>query len=223
MAWAHVQSVGAFTTAAGTTRALAYGSNVTAGNMLIAACIWIGGSATTATCALTDTIGNTWSPIAATLTTRSPGRGQLFYVPAFSASSAADTVTMTTSASVSERVIIVSEFSGLSGSLGSAPAAGNGSSTNPSINMTVDAIDSLVVGVCFTNSTASAGAGYTALGGAAVDGNVGEYRLPAGTGSQAVAFVQAVSAVWAIGSAEFLAAGGGGGATVKQLAALGVG
>lgn len=226
MAWGHVQSVGAFTTSSGTARALAYSSSVSAGNTLIAACAWIGGSATSATCALTDTLGLTWTPIPATLTTRSPGRAQIFYSPTI-APSGANTVTMTTSASVSERVIIIAEFSGLSGSLGSGGSggtAGNGSSTNPSINMAVDAIDSLLIGVAFSNSTADAGSGWTALGGANVDGNSGEYRLPAGTGTQTVNFTQAVSAVWAAGGAEFLAtSGGGGGTVVKPLADLGVG
>lgn len=218
--WAHVQSVGAFTASTGTTRAVTYGSNVTAGNLLIATCIWIGATATT--CALTDTAGNTWTGIAGSLGVRGNGRCQVFYAPA--GSSASNTVTMTTSANVSERVIIIGEFSGLSGSLGSSPTNNNGSSTNPSTNMTVDAASSLLIGACFSNSTADAGSGWTALGGANQDGNSGEYRTPAGTGSQAVSFTQPVSAVWAIGAAEFLAsAGGGGGTTVKQLAALGVG
>lgn len=221
MAATLVQSTAAFTAATGTTRAVAYGSNTTSGNTLVAVAIWIGASSGTATNALADSQGNTWSAIAASLSTRAPGRLQVYSAPC--GSSAANTVTMTVSASMSERVLFIGEVSGLTGSIGSAPLAANGSSTNPTANITCDAADSFLLGGLFTNSSATEGAGYTIFGGATQDGNVAEYRITGSAGPIAVAFVQAVSAVWAISAAEFLASGGGGGTTVKQLAALGVG
>lgn len=218
MAWAFVQGTGAFTASAGTTRALAYGSNVTSGNRLIAFCVWT--AAASATCALTDTQGNVWAGVAGSLATSVANRCQIFHAPA--GSSASDTVTMTTSVSTGERVIFLMEASGLSGSLGASPLAANGSSANPSANITIGAATSLLVGGCFTGGTAALGAGYSAIA-AVQDGNVGQYRLPAGTGAQAVPFVEAASNTWAISGVEFLISGGGGGTVVEQLSALGVG
>jgi hypothetical protein len=199
MAWAFVQSTGAFTTAAGTTRALAYTGNTVAGNRLIAGCIWTGSG--TATCALTDSQGNTWTPIANTLGTSSTNRVQIFHAPA--GSSAANTVTMTTSVSTAERVMMIGEFSGLSGSLGAAPINSSGSSANPSSNITVDSATSLLVGAMFSGGSATQGTGWT-LFTATQDGNAAEYRLPAGTGAQAVSWTM-TSTTWTMGAAEFLA------------------
>lgn len=216
MAWAHVQNTGTFAISAGTTLAQAYGSNVTSGNRLIAVCIWE--KTNTTTCALTDTQGNTWSAIAGTLATgNTVDRVQVFHTSA--GSTGANTVTMTTNVSTDVRVIMISEFSGLTGSLGASFVAASGTSANPSSNITVGAATSLILGGCLTSGSCTQGASYSLL--STQTGNTSEYRLPPGTGSLAVAFV-AASSNWAIGAAEFLA-GAGGATVVKNLAALGVG
>jgi hypothetical protein len=47
------------------------------------------------------------------------------------------------------------------------------------------------------------GTGFTLL--TTQDGNVGEYRIPAGTGTQALSFTEAASNDFAVFGAEFLA------------------
>jgi hypothetical protein len=203
VAWANVQSGGTFQATAGTTLALAYGSPVVAGNRLIAVCIWTAASGAATTCTVTDSQGNTWTAIPETLATSvNNRRSQIFHAPA--GSSTADTVTMTLAASVGERVICLTEVSGLSGSLGAAVVAATGTAANPTANITVGAASSLIVGGGFSASTATVGTGYSLI--AAPDGNIGEYRLPAGTGAQAVSFT-ATSAEYTLSGAEFLASG----------------
>lgn len=153
------------------------------------------------TCSVADTRGNTWAPVAASLATNGVGvaRTQIFHTP--SGSAGANTVTMTTTASMAERVIVVSEFAGLSGSLGASPLAASGNSVNPSANITITDASSLLVGGCFTGGSATQGAGYTLF--STQDGNVAEYRLPAGTGAQAVSFTEAAANEYAISGVEF--------------------
>lgn len=216
MAWAFVKGSGAFTSSAGTTRALAFGSNVAAGNRLIAVCVW---TSNTATCSVADSQGNSWAAVGASLATAgTTARAQVFHASA--GSSAACTVTMTTSVSTGERVIFICEVSGLSGSLGASPLAASGTSANPTANITIGATSSLLIGGCYTGGTAAVGSGFTQIA-AAQDGNVGEYRIPAGTGAQPVSFMQAGSALYAITGVEFLAAGAA--ATPRVLASTGVG
>lgn len=203
MSWANIQSTGTFNATAGTTLALAYGSNVTAGNRLIAVCIWSGGGTEVMTCAVTDSQGNTWAGVAGSLATAlSPSsRIQIFHAQASAA--AADTATMTVSGTAAERVIMLGEFSGLSGSLGASPLSATGTASNPTANITLDATTSLIVGGLFTAGTGAAGSGYTLL--SSQDGNIGEYRLPGGPGAQPVSFTEAGSALYAISGVEFLA------------------
>jgi hypothetical protein len=69
MAWAVVQNTGTFNATAGTTLAVAFGSNVTAGNRIIVLGLALGGSATTATLSATDTRSTPYTAIATTLAT----------------------------------------------------------------------------------------------------------------------------------------------------------
>lgn len=197
--WQIAQSAGAFTATSATTRALAYPAAVTAGNRLIAVCIWVGSS--TATCAVTDTQVNTWTGIAGTLATTSGAtlaRAQIFHTAA--GSTGANTVTMTTSVSTSERIIYVTEYTGLSGTLGAAPLAANGNAVNPTANITIDDAESLLIAGLFSAGTGTAGTGWADL--TAQDGNDAQYRLPAGQGVQPVSFTAAAN-IYAISAAEF--------------------
>lgn len=203
MAWANVQNGGTFNAAAGTTAVQAFGSNVVAGNLLIVFCVWV--SSTTATCAVTDSQGNTYTGIAATLATNSTqaSRSQIFVATA--GSSAADTVTMTTSASVGERVIAISEWTGLSGST-SAVLATSGATANPAANITsVSAATSLLAACSFTGGTETVGSGWTSI--ANGDGNQAQYKLAGATGTISVPFVEAAANQWTISAAEFLISG----------------
>lgn len=208
MPWAHVQSTGTFQSAAITSLApLAYGSNVQAGTRLIAGCVWVGSGVGSVTCALTDSRGNTWTPVAASLATNGTAvaRSQIFHAP--SGTAGANSVTMTVSGTMAELVLVIGEFSGLSGSLGAAPIATSGAAANPSANITVDAADSLLIGAGFSAGSFTVGTGWTVLG-AGQDGNLVEYRLPAGTGAQAVSFTDAAADQYTISGVEFRATGG---------------
>lgn len=202
MAWAVVQNTGTFNATAGTTLAVGFGaSTVTAGNRLILLAMGLGGSAATATFSATDTRSTTYSGIAATLTTHATAlfRAQVLHgsIP----TTGTVTVTLTLSASANERILIIAEVSGLSGST-SGTASLTGIGANPTTNMTVSATDSLMFGGMATGGSGTQGTGYSLL--STQDGNVGEYRLPASTGAQALSFTQ-VSADYALFGAEFLA------------------
>jgi hypothetical protein len=202
MAWGILQNGGTFNNSAGTTLGLAYGSNVQSGTRLIAVCLWIGIGVGTTTCTVADSLGNTWAGVAASLATNSTAvsRVEVFHAP--SGSAGANTATMTTSASMAERVIILCEFSGLSGSIGASPLATSGNAANPSANITVGAADSLLVSGMFSAGSATQGSGWNLF--STQDGNVGEYRLPAGTGAQPVSYTQTANE-YAISGVEFLA------------------
>lgn len=203
MAWSVLQSTSNFNATSGTTVAQPFGSNVVAGNSLICVGCWI--SSATATAAVTDSQGNTWTPIATTLATLSTGavaRSQIFVATA--GSSAACTVTLTSSASVAERTVGLIEVSGLAGTT-SGVVATSGSATNPSANITVSDAASLIVGGGFNGGTATQGTGYTLIGSA--DGNPSEYKLAGATGSVAVSFT-ATGGNYTISAAEFLISGG---------------
>jgi hypothetical protein len=204
MAWTAVQNNGTFVASAGSTLALAFGSNVTVGNRIIVCGVFLGASGTTAFSA-TDNLGNTYTAIPASLSLNATAgfRTQILHAPV--TTGGACTVTLTSSTSTNERVICISEISGLSGTLGTTPVNGTGNTSNPTINMTVDAADSLLVGALATGLSATQGTGWTLV--AAPDGNAGEYRLPAGTGVQTVSFTQGSAAQYAISGAEFRTSG----------------
>jgi hypothetical protein len=211
MAWAVVQGTGTFNATPGTTAAIAFGSNVTAGNRIIVLGLALGGSATTATLSATDTRSTPYSAIATTLATHATALFRCQVIHGLIATSGACTVTFTTSLSANERVMMIAEVSGLTGST-SGVIATTGIGANPSGNMTISATSSLMIGGLATGGSGTQGTGFTLLG-ATQDGNVAEYRIPAGTGAQPLAFT-AVSNDYAVFGAEFLATAGA--ATVNR-------
>lgn len=218
MAVAHVQSTGAFTNAAGTTQAKAYASNVTAGNLLVIGCIW---QSTTATCTVSGSVNGAAAAIGASLASNSQ-RAELFYVQ--NCSAGAETFTMTISGSVNSREIYIAEYSGADTAAAlDASNALTGTSTNPSGSLTVVAASSMIAAVCFgAVGTVSGGAGFNDR--VPQNGDDYEDKLGVSSGANTVAFVNASSGAWAIATASFQPATGGGAATVvKQLAALGAG
>lgn len=199
MAWAHVQSGGTFAASSGTTVALAYGSNVTAGDRLVARCIWAAGIGHTLTGALTDTQGNTWTARKTPVTFTAFGEGiriQCFDAPA--GSSAACTVTLTTSGTTTQRHITVFEFSGLDAA---APfddgVIANGTSAAPTANLPATATaNELVVGGWYNGDVFTKGAAYTL--GPVVDGNGTQYKNQATAAVTAFDCTQASSALYGL-------------------------
>jgi hypothetical protein len=204
MAWAVVQNTGTFNATAGTTLAVAFGSNVTAGNRIIVLGLALGGSATTATLSATDTRSTPYTAIATTLATHATALFRAQVIHGLIPTSGACTVTFTTSLSANERVMMIAEVSGLTGST-SGVIATTGLGANPSGNMTISATSSLMIGGLATGGSGTQGTGFTLL--TTQDGNVAEYRTPAGTGAQPLAFT-AVSNDYAVFGAEFLATAG---------------
>jgi hypothetical protein len=196
---------GTFNATPGTTAAIAFGSNVTAGNRIIVLGLALGGSATTATLSATDTRSTPYSAIATTLATHATALFRCQVIHGLIATSGACTVTFTTSLSANEQVMMIAEVSGLTGST-SGVIATTGLGANPSGNMTISATSSLMIGGLATGGSGTQGTGFTLLG-ATQDGNVAEYRIPAGTGAQPLAFT-AVSNDYAVFGAEFLATAG---------------
>lgn len=162
MAYAYVQSNGTNTGNSASARDVAFGSNVTAGDLIVVAVSqYFDGTQT-----VTDSQLNTYSPV-------SPGqlinnidsnaRGQIFYTIA--GSTGACTVRVTPSKSCYMSVAIA-EYSGNdTSSPFDSSANANGTSTTPSSgSITVSNANSLVVGMTWSanNSfSSSAGTGFT--------------------------------------------------------------
>lgn len=112
MAIAYVQSTGACTGASSSTRALAFVSNVTSGNLLFSTCSW---EDKTVTATATDTLGNTYSYTNYKDSTANNFRMRTCY--AISSGSGANTITWTFSSPVSFRTQAVWELSGTDSSV----------------------------------------------------------------------------------------------------------
>lgn len=214
-------TVGTFTNASAATLAKAYGSNVTSGNLLVALCGW---GAAGQTCTVSGSLNGAFTAIAGSLGTNvTMGfRTQIFFKQA--ASSGAETVTMTCSGSNTDREIVIYELSGAAtaGQPDSSHGA-NGNSTNPTDSITIVAQPGWIVayGVCAAG-TITVGSGYSSD--VAQNGDLAEHKAYSATGATSVPFVDASSGQWVVSCAAFTdAAGGGGGITPKQLAAMGVG
>lgn len=220
MAIAVVQSRGTFSAASSATLALAFTNPVVAGNTLA---YFLGWNSTTATASASDSVNGAGTLAASSLATGTGGfvaRAQIIY-RAITASGT-PTVTATISTSVPYRILHIVELSGVdTANPLDAAGAGAGSSTAPSASLTTVTANTLLFGGTYVEQTGSAGGGFTGLQN--TDGNQSEYKLQAATGATSVAFVQSPTGRWAATAAAFKAATGGGGVTVEQLAAMGVG
>lgn len=221
MAIANAQTpLGNFSVAAGTTIAKAYGSNVVAGNLLVASFGW-GNDTLTGT--VSGSLNGAFTAIAGSLATNASApaiRAQMFFKVA--TSSGAETVTGTVSSSNSQRELVIYELSGASSTQPDSSHGDNGSSTNPTGTITIVAQPGWIIAYSMCSAgTITSGAGYTSD--LAQNGDCGEHKAYSATGSTSVPFVDASSGVWVVTSAAFNDAAGGGAAVVKSLAALGAG
>src|SRR6266581_6626758 len=210
--------VGNFSTAGGTTIAKAYGSNVVAGNLLVATVAW---ASATQTCSVAGSLNGAFTAIAGSLQTNSTSgvRAQTFFLVA--GSSGAETITATCSASNTTRELVIYELSGAS-STGQPDSSGGGTgnSTNPTSTITTVAQPGMIISYALgAAGTITNGTGYTTS--VAQNGDTGEYKTYAATGSTSIPYVDAPSGQWVITAAAFLDAAGGGGTVVKRLSALG--
>jgi hypothetical protein len=196
--------------ATSTTITNAFGSNVAAGNLLVAVC---GGGASGVTHTVTSP-GATWVKIAEFLETGSPQVFSLHY--AANAPGGATTVTNTYSVTTQFRGLIIAEYSGaaISGVLDvNTTGLETAATTTPTDNAMVTTApgDLIVSALSFRNATSpiSAGAGYTLIDAdTTLVSDIGaEDRIQASAGSIAATFtVTGGSVASGIMSAAFKAA-----------------
>lgn len=116
----------------------AYATNPTANNLLIAISVLFSGTGTVS--GISDTIGNTWNTWTGLPFQSATGLATLAAYYAFNTTTAADTVTITSSNSTLE--LYIAEFSGVStsavadGAAGTADGASGATVTTPSITTT---------------------------------------------------------------------------------------
>lgn len=184
----------------GTSCATAYGSNVTANNILVACTEWAVASpgSTSSVTGFTDTQGNTWTiPSGVAQVRAGAGAGRYSFVGtscarAKAGSSAADTVTATYSSSTAVNVVNVYEFS-TTGSLGTVDQASgsNAASGAPSAGtVTAGSANQCSVANTLTDDGSGIPSNFTANTGWTINSNDGggsgawadEYICQAGTG-----------------------------------------
>lgn len=196
---AHVQTnVSANTASNGTNVSQAFGSNNTAGNMIVAAVTWFG-SGGTVTCS--DTQGNTYATVRVEHdSTENQSLGVCY---ALNVSAGANTVTGTFSGGTSGfRAITVSEFSGVAttGAVDAQAGVGGSSGTNPSSGAAATSQDGdLIYGVVmdtagtnWNDTSIAAGGGFTEHG--ENDGLSPESQVQASAGSIAATWTFTTSA-----------------------------
>lgn len=193
---------------------VAFPSNVTSGNLLVAA----GGSATTTPTGATldDTLTSTW-----TLTPITTGGGAAFLTNgtlgyftgiyfATAGSTGADTVTFTPpvgSAGFSR--LFIFEFTGGSGWSVDQAATGASTSTTASAGpvSTTVANEAIVAFPIFNAGTPAAGTGFTGL--TAANNEIAEYQIVSSTGSYTATATTSTSTAWMIQMVTFQGGGGG--------------
>lgn len=228
MAWAYVKSANNIPApGAGTTVAKAYGSAVTATNLLTASCTWGVGSGAAS---FSDSVNGSWT---ATVKSTNDATNNQSVSTSFFASTASGTPTVTaTFASADSRGIIISEYSGVATStpedgtaVGDVKAAGT---TQTSSNITVSQSGDLIYGFIVEDSTGTATITSTDVtqhdgtGGQAptivnaVDIGAGDKTGPA-SGTVSVTFTFSLSKAAIVQARAFKAAAAGGAANAMLL------
>lgn len=168
MAIAFVQKGSALATGAAgnTVVSCAYGSNVVAGNLLVAA-VFLGDPSTTpAVASVADTQSNTWNSATISRTGgTSNSTVQIYFAIAGSSASCNVSATISGAASTSGFAIHIFEFSGtaLSSVQDGSGASALTVSTSPSVTLTVASSGSLIVAAANNSAgTPTVGSGYTA-------------------------------------------------------------
>lgn len=221
--------------ASGTTHTFTLGAGASVGDLLVATAGMTSASATFGT--PTDTGSNSWAS-GTTINTASPALGfktAIFWCVVTNALVATNTVQFTTSTSTRGAGYLVS-FSGSSGSTatvndqvatGSSSSAGTAVSVGPTA--TTAGADIVVVCASYgsTAGTVTAGTGYTMSTTDHVSSNNGlshalAYKIASGAAAETGTMTLPGSVAWQGITQTFLTAAAGG-ATVMQLAALGVG
>lgn len=200
-----VQATATYNTSA-SSLALAYGSNVTAGNLLVVSFSAHGLDGSTTTASIADTRGNIWT-LAGPLLYYSPFTQGLCTWYAVAASSGADTVTVTLSASQTQLRMTVQEFSNVNSLDQTSQATGSAYPLN-SGSKTTTAANEIVFGWALANGgTTAVGSGFTAAA-TAQSFQASEYQVGATAGSYAATYPgDGTSGGWACQMATFMAAG----------------
>jgi hypothetical protein len=192
-------AVGNVAVTSGTTVAVAPGSNVTAGNRII---VGVGWGSSTQTCTVSGSINGALTPVAASIFTNASGpfSGEWFYLDL--ASGGAETYTATTSATNTQREIVVYELSGLSGPPDSG-GGGTGSSTNPTGTITIVGQPGIILAYGMaTAGTITVGATYTT--GISQNGDQSQHKFHSATGSTSVPMVDGSVSQWIVSAVAFL-------------------
>lgn len=229
MAAAHVQSTGVEhgTVTSGN---LAFGSNVTAGGLLINVmrCSTQGRTHTT-----TDSLGNTWAQIF--LVAAPGGQGDLSMHYAYNITGGACTVTSAISGGAAILRSVQSEYSGISTATPldkSASSSGNGTALDSTATATTTQANELLVGafIVGANGAVTAGTSFTIPTGGIIPSGAGircgtEYQVVSATGTYSATATDASTVNWAMGIATFKEPAGGATATMRvpRMMTLGVG
>ena len=169
MAIAFVQApTGYLNNATSTTAALAFGSNNTAGNLLVAVIAW-SSSLANGPASIADTRGNTWSICTGIYDTPNGQGITIAYAP--NCAAGANTVTVTFGATSEYRRLTLAEYSGAATTTPLDKQQGNAQSTTT-------ATDNITTGATVTPTTD----GQLIVGGFQRDGNEDGGNLVAGTG-----------------------------------------
>jgi hypothetical protein len=215
-----VQTAETHTSATGA-KALAFPSNNTAGNLLVAALIVEDNTATVTTFA--DSLGNTWTALGTLFGAGNGYRQRIYYVK--NCLGGANTVTVTPSAAVAVNFQI-NEYSGAhttAPSEGANEASGSGGSPN-SGDVTTTQTGDLIFCMMSSGIAGTVGGGFTAVGGS-IGWNqncFAEDKLAGAAGLYA-GFWSIASGVWLVSVAAFKDTGVGGGAPRRALTTMGIG
>jgi hypothetical protein len=171
--WAHVQTTGSFEGADDNNAAQAYGSNVTAGSLLLASVTWHANTGQTIS-GCTDSLTQTWTQVGSTVTVNSDSGGDWSHAVFrfYNSAGGANTVTCTLSANTFEKSIVISEYSGIATTDALDQTAGQaqvdpGTATDAvtSTAVTTTANNELVYGAsfgrCGGSSVLNSGTGFT--------------------------------------------------------------
>ena len=220
MAIVRVQSTHASSSTAATSRALAYVSNVTAGNLLIVAIYFE--SATATISSVVSTLSGALTAIGTLTRSGNNTVAQLFYLK--NCTGGADTITVTYSASVINGIAIFE----CSGADTAAPLRGNasaaGGTTNPSSgNLNVAPVSGdYLFGQCTANAAPTAGSGYTMEESNFGWNDTSQAEDKTAASETAVLFTNASTSTWVVAGAAFIPSGAAP-PVAKTLCLLGVG
>ena len=223
MAWAHVQSTGTYVAGSSGSVALAFGSNITAGSLLVLAIHHDG--TTGSISSITDSLGSTYNLGAGPQNDTTDGiRGWVYYT--YNSGSGANTVTVNFDAARTGRYLAVHEYSGVETASDPKDVTSTNLSTTNSAaptsgSATTTAANDLNFGFAFGGGTMSAAGGST--GRVSTNGDLTEDKNVATASSTSSTWTQSPSRPYAALMVTFKEPSAGGGVTVKPLAALGVG